>query len=110
MSFQVPSWDGARVIRLTLTAHAQRDPVIALREAMRQLPDASQAEPGSLIAIPATAAPEQERGFLGRFGAIGPRVQIHRATRCTCLLARGYVRIAAGRDAQGMDWAWGYAP
>jgi hypothetical protein len=110
MSPQVPSWEGARVIRLSLSAHAQRDPVIALREAMGQLPDASQLEPGILTAIAATPASTEERGFLGRFSSLGPRAEIHRATRCTCLLARGYVRIAAGRDAHGMDWVWGYAP
>ena len=110
MSPQLPSLDTAHVIRFTLSVHAQRDPVIALREAMGQLPDASQLEPGTLTAIPAATKSTEDRGFLGRFSSIGPRAQIHRATRCTCLLARGYVRIAAGRDEQGMDWVWGYAP
>jgi hypothetical protein len=110
MSRQIPSLDAARVVRFTLSTHAQRDPVIALREAMGQLPDASQLEPGTLTAIPAAIASTEDRGFLGRFSALGPRVQLHRATRCTCLLARGYVRIAAGRDGQGMDWVWGYVP
>jgi len=35
---QLPSLDAAHVIRFTLSVHAQRDPVIALREAMGSCP------------------------------------------------------------------------
>jgi hypothetical protein len=110
MSSMVPPLDAARVVRLRLSAQAQADTSTAVREALAQIPEASTCEPGTMIAIPGDVAPERSRGLLGRIASIGPRPQVHRAMRCTGLLARGYVRIGAGADAEGVDWTWGYVP
>jgi hypothetical protein len=106
----VPSLESAHIIKFTLSERAQRDPVVALREGMEQTLAASELEPGRLTAIPATIAAADKRGLLRKLASIGPRVQVHRAVRCTCLIAKGYVGIGAGRDAKGTDWVWGRAP
>jgi hypothetical protein len=67
-----------------------------------QIPHASTLPPGTRIVVLATAT--RRRGMLRRL--LGPRrVPVPRSTRCTALLARGYVAIGADDDG-----AWGYAP
>jgi hypothetical protein len=105
-----PELSGARVIRLALSQHAQRDPVLALREVMLQLPEASELPAGSCVAITSELQSAPGRGLLGRLARMGPRAEAHRATCCTCLLAKGYVRLGAGKDASGVDFSWGYVP
>jgi hypothetical protein len=110
MSAKPPAMETAHVVRLKLSARARSDTSTALRESVSQIPEASTMEPGTLVAIAGEADSDRGRGFLGRIAAIGARPQIHRAMRCTGLLARGYVRVAAGTDDHGVDWAWGYVP
>jgi hypothetical protein len=110
MSVKPPSMQTAHVIRLKLSALAATDTSTALRECVAQIPEASTLAAGTLMAVCGEVASGRGRGILGRIAAIGPRTQAHRATRCTGLLAQGYVRIAAGADEHGVDWAWGFVP
>jgi len=100
----------AHFVRLKLSAHALTDTSTALRECIAQIPEASGMPPGTLVVVEGAAGSERGRGLLGRIASMGARPQVHRAMRCTGLLARGYVRIAAGADEHGSDWTWGYAP
>ncbi|MFO0659639.1 MAG: hypothetical protein U0165_07400 [Polyangiaceae bacterium] len=61
---------------------------------------------GSWIAIEAT---ERVGRWSLRRLVQKPRF-IHRALRCTALLARGYEHVGAGTDQDGRDIAWGRVP
>ena len=110
MSHSPPPMESAHVVRLKLSAHALADTSTALRECIAQIPEASELAPGTMVAVAGELESDRSRGLLRRIASMAPRPQVHRAMRCTGLLARGYVRIAAGADAHGADWAWGYAP
>ncbi len=64
-----------------------------------QIPHADTLAPGTAVVIGAVAV--KKRGTLGRLLGDG-HVKVSRATRCTALLARGYVSIeASGEDVWG---------
>ena len=86
------------VVRLTATDADVDDPAAMAV----QLPDPGTLAAGTAVVVEATAL--QRRGLLRR--VLGDRrVPVACAIRCTALLARGYVGIAADDDA-----AWGFAP
>src|ERR1700690_413418 len=67
-----------------------------------QIPHATELPEATLVFVLGTAA----RGG-GVIGWLGRAVRIPRATRCTALVARGYVGVSAGTDDAGADLAWG---
>lgn len=74
------------------------------------LPDANAVEPGTLVVV--TDHARGERSLVKSvLGALGRKQSVSRATRCTALLLKGYIRIGAGVDPDtSADLAWGYAP
>jgi hypothetical protein len=88
---------GATVVRLDATGVDAED-FAALAS---QLPHASTLPPRTAVAVPAVAV--RRRSFLR--GVLGDRkVSVSRSTRCTALLLRGYVDVAADAGA-----AWGFS-
>ena len=80
--------DGVRVVALDVTG-IEADDVAALAA---QIPHATTLSPRTAVTVPAVA--RRKRRFLRRI--LGDRkVHLSRATRCTALLVRGYVDIAA---------------
>ena len=76
----------------------------------RALPDPDGLPPGTLLLIlpGVVGAPSLTGRFLAAMGR-GPTAS--RALRATALVARGYVRVAAGVDRETRsDLVWGYAP
>lgn len=76
----------------------------------RALPDPEELPPGTLLfVLPAVVEPPS---LAGRFlAALGRGRIVSRELRSTALVARGYVRVAAGVDRDSRsDLAWGYAP
>ena len=73
-----------------------------------QLPGATELTPGTRVIVLEEATAGRP-GLLGR--VIGRRAKrASRAVRGSALLARGFERIASGRDeATGLDEVWGYA-
>jgi hypothetical protein len=88
---------GATVVRLDATEVDPED-FAALAS---QLPHASTLPPRTVVAVPAVAV--RRRRFLRRVLGDG-KVTVSRATRCTALLLRGYVDVAADAGA-----AWGFS-
>jgi hypothetical protein len=76
----------------------------------RALPDPDDLPPGTLVfVLPGVAVPAS---FASRVLAVlGRAPTVTRELRATALVARGYVRVAAGLDrASRSDLVWGYAP
>lgn len=74
------------------------------------LPDPDELPPGTLLfVLPAVVDPPS---LASRFlAALGRGRTVPRALRATALVARGYVRVAAGIDRETRsDLVWGYAP
>jgi len=89
--------EGATVVRLDTTGVDPED-FAALAS---QLPHASTLPSRTVVALPAVAV--RRRRFLR--GVLGDsKVNVSRATRCTALLLRGYVDVAADAAA-----AWGFS-
>lgn len=88
----------AQSIRLDATDADVESPA----EVAAQLPHARTRAAGSALIVSATAS--QKRGALGRFLGDG-KVKVPLASRCTALLARGYVDLSASGEA-----AWGVVP
>jgi hypothetical protein len=81
-----------------------------LASVARALPDPDELPPGTLVfVLPGVAVPAS---FAGRVLAmLGRAPTVTRELRATALVARGYVRVAAGLDgASRSDLVWGYAP
>lgn len=89
--------EGATVVRLDATGVDAED----FAALAAQLPLASTLPGRTVVAVPAVAMRRRRflRGMLG-----DRRVPVSRATRCTALLLRGYVDVAADADA-----AWGFS-
>jgi hypothetical protein len=88
---------GATVVRLDTTEVDPED----FAALSAQLPHASTLPPRTVVAVPAVAV--HRRRFLR--GVLGDRkVTVSRATRCTALLLRGYVDVAADAGE-----AWGFS-
>lgn len=86
------------------------DDAVDLDSVAKAVPDADELPPGTLLVVlPAIAfAPSLGSRFLA---ALGRSRSVPRALRATALVARGYVRVAAGVDrASRSDLVWGYAP
>jgi hypothetical protein len=90
--------DGALAVRLDATTLDVESPA----SVATQIPRAGTRPAGSAVVVGAVAV--KKRGALGRL--IGDaHVKVSRAARCTALLARGYVGIAADGEE-----VWGLAP
>jgi hypothetical protein len=76
----------------------------------RALPDPDSLPPGTLLLVlPAVVGAPSLTGRL--LAAMGRGPTASRALRATALVARGYVRVAAGVDRETRsDLVWGYAP
>ncbi len=93
---QVP--EGAFVVRLDASTLDAESPA----SVAAQIPHADTRPAGSVVAVAPVAT--RKRGALGRL--IGDaHVKVPKVARCTALLARGYVGIAA----EGDD-VWGVVP
>jgi hypothetical protein len=115
-----PAVDNARA-RLTLPLGAKLDPdapsyavalgpadVIDVATVARALPDPEALPAGTLLLVlpNVVGAPSLAGRFLAAMGR-GPSAS--RALRATALVARGYVRVAAGLDHETRsDLVWGY--
>lgn len=109
MSRRVPDLSAALVLQIQLGPEGLVEHARTLREVLSQVPDAWGRESGTLVAI--SEISQQERAMHGlRRLMTRARPRIPAWARCTALLARGYVRIGAGRDQTGVDWVWGYVP
>lgn len=76
----------------------------------RALPDPEELEPGTLLVVlGAVVDPPSIASRL--LAALGRGRTVPRALRSSALVARGYVRVAAGVDRETRsDLVWGYAP
>lgn len=75
----------------------------------RILPDPATLAPGTVVLVP--AALEATRSLARSvLAALGRTKTAPRSIRCTALVARGYVDVGAGDDADLADVAWGRAP
>jgi hypothetical protein len=72
------------------------------REIAAQIPQATELPQATRVFVLGVAA----RGR-GAIGWLARAIRIPRATRCTALVARGYVEVGAGADDTGSDLAWG---
>jgi hypothetical protein len=72
----------------------------------QQIPGADALPGGTPVLVLGAAA---RPGSFWRRILGGRRIPVARATRCTALIARGYVDVGAG-DADGVDVAWGWVP
>lgn len=109
MKPRVPDLSSAVVLHVQLGPEGLVEPARTLREVLEQVPDAWGQESGRLIAIAEVS--EQERSMSGLRRLMSrARPRLPAWARCSALLARGYVRIGAGCDDAGVDWAWGYVP
>jgi hypothetical protein len=81
---------------------------LGLRSVLAQIPSAASLPPHTPIVLLGVAV--SRVGFLRRlFG--GGTLLVDRATRCTALLASGYVDVGGGVDqSTRADLAWGWAP
>jgi hypothetical protein len=73
-----------------------------------QIPSADALPGGTPVVILGTAA---RRGPLWRRLLGGRGILVTRASRCTALIARGYIDVGAAADEPtGTDIAWGWVP
>ncbi len=93
----------------TVTVALTADQAASVAAIARALPDPASLESGTKVVIPGSPA---GAGLAARLlSVVGRGRTIHRAHRCTALLARGYERIGAGPDPKtGQDLAFGFAP
>lgn len=85
--------------------------VHSVAEAAAALPDPDSLAPGTLLLVP--GAPPRAGSFATRlFRALSGGKPVSRAVRCSALVARGYVDVAAASAGEPNrdDVAWGYAP
>lgn len=81
----------------------------AIRSISDQLPSPGSLPSGTMVAIPGRLHGVQKPTMLQRMTGRLPAT-IHRAARCTALLAKGYVHVGGGVARDKTDWAWGFAP
>lgn len=111
MSAPLPSLHAAMIVQLDLPQGSVDEGLSGLRTLSHQLPDPAVLASGTLVAIPDHIPLTKKATFWERVTGRAPHpVRVHRAVRCTALLARGYVRVGGAKDAEGRDWAWGYVP
>jgi hypothetical protein len=103
--FGLPAWsDEAPAIAVVLDASACD--LESAAEVAAQLPDPSTLEPGTRVFVMGAAS--RGAGLLRRLMG---SVTVPRVSRCTALLARGYVGIGAGVDeVSRTDVVWGSVP
>jgi hypothetical protein len=107
MEATMPLLQGAIVVSLRPVEGDQEGGLSSLQWLAAQLPSPEDLPPGTMIAVPDVATERKKASLLQRL-VRRPEPGIARAARCTAMLARGYVRIGAGHDAAGVDWAWGF--
>jgi hypothetical protein len=100
----------ARIIRIPLGDEVRDGGLASIREVAAHLPEASSLTPGTMVAVADRVQGARKPGMLERMTGHGAAPTLHRAARCTALLARGYVRVGGGSDKDKTDWAWGFAP
>jgi hypothetical protein len=98
------AWSAAADAIAVLVNAATDADVHSVAGVAAQLPEASTLPPGTPVFVLGTAA--AVRSFWRPFAR---GVPIPRASRCTALLARGYIDIGA-EEVDGDDLAWGHAP
>jgi len=87
---------------------AGRGDRLDLRQVIDQVPSASSL-PSRTPMVVLDAAVRRAGALRRLFG--GGTVRVARATRCTALIARGYVDVGGGIDEPtGSDLAWGWSP
>lgn len=106
----IPQLAGATVLQLPLLGEPRDRGLLQVRELAAQLPDPATLPSGTLIAIPDTPLGKRKRSVLERMTGRAAAPGLHRAARCTALIARGYVGIGGGEGDDGKDWAWGAVP
>lgn len=77
----------------------------AIAEVISQLPEVGSMKPGTQVVILARSTPPT--GLFAR--VFGRKKGVPRAVRCSALLARGFVNIAAAGEGDD-DLVWGFAP
>jgi hypothetical protein len=103
-SFSDSDVGNAVAVALDVAAGKELD---ELAQAAAQIPPASTFDDGTLVIVLGDA--DSDHGLLERLFQ-GGRKTIPRAVRASALLARGYIRIAAGVDPlSGLDLTWGFA-
>jgi hypothetical protein len=95
----------AAAVTVTITEEA----VSSVEAIAAQLPDPATLPGGTLVIVPAEVSGSRSlaRSVLAVFGRTKT---VTRARRCSALLARGYVDIGAGDDANRADLAWAKTP
>jgi len=99
----------AVVVTVTVPNVAQDGGLGSIRAILAQLPEAHTLAPGTMVAMADRVEPRKATVF-SRLTGRGGEASLHRAARCTALLARGYLRVGGGTAADKVDWAWGFAP
>ncbi len=99
----------ARIVRIPLD-EVRDGGLASIREVAAHLPDASSLKPGTMVAVADRVHGARKPSMLERVTGRGAVPTLHRAARCTALLARGYTRVGGGTDQDKTDWAWGFAP
>lgn len=78
---------------------------IGIAEVISQLPEIASMTPGAEVVISARIS--SSAGLFAR--VFGRKKSVSRAVRCSALLARGFVDIAAAGEGDD-DLVWGFAP
>lgn len=99
---EAPALTNARTVVLSEADAATVETIMAA------LPDPATLEHGALVVLPAAVRSPRTltRSVLAVFGRAKTAA---RSSRCTALVARGYVDVGAAAGADD-DLAWGYAP
>jgi hypothetical protein len=90
---------------------SSKDRATAKVVSLDSLPDPNGLEPGTLVLVRDEARTTERSLVRSVLGALGRKERVSRASRCTALVARGYVRVGAGTDPDtDADLCWGYCP
>jgi hypothetical protein len=110
MSRPLPNFSSALVLQAPVMDVGEDEGLSVLRALMAVVPESSSLPSGTLVAIGGDVQPARPTRLLDRMiGRTKPRF-LHRAVRCTALLAKGYVRVGGGKDDNGIDWAFAWVP
>ena len=90
-----PGDEPAEVVVPTIADHWPDSGLAPVAELADQLPSPGSLEAGQWLAV--TAAPRPQK-LLGRLLGRPATAGVHAASRCTALLARGYVDVCADAD------------
>jgi hypothetical protein len=85
------------------------DGMVDPQELMALLPNPSECESGTWVALLPHPNQPKPKGFFSNLFR-KKAVPIHNASRCTALLAKGYVDVGAGYTPEGDEIAFGKVP